>query len=497
LNVENVFLHSRILHSAFFIDTMALSERALRTIRKHGLFPRGARVLVALSGGPDSVALVHILRELEAAGELAIAGLAHFNHRLRGESADEDERFCRDMAAALGLAFEAAGADIRAFARAHGRSLEDAARTLRYGFLETAADRLGADVIAVGHTIDDQAETFLLRLIRGAGPRGLGGIRPRAGRVVRPLLEIRRAELRTYAAERGLRFCEDATNADPGIPRNRVRHELIPYLERAFSPGITDVLAREAAIARDDEDHLHAEAIKLAATVVLEKSDDERVQLDADALRSLVPALAARVARIALEVRANGRFIGFEHIDRFLEFVRAGTAGAALSLPGQQATHRGTRVELGPAPGRPRSGEREGENSFRFPLSIPGEVLTTQGWAVSAEPLAGEGPPAGGWQARGDAVTVAVPGLDLPLAVRSRRPGDRFRPLGMRGGKKLQDFMVDRKIPREVRDALPLVVDAADRIVWVVGQSVSEDFRVADPSRGVILLKARRLGGKG
>jgi len=478
-----------------------IAERVLRTVRKHGLIARGGRVVVALSGGPDSVALVHILRELERDGELVVAGVAHLNHRLRGVAADQDEQFCRALAAALNLPIAVERADVRGLAHEQGRSVEDAARVARYAFLERAADDLGADAIAVGHSRDDQAETFLLRLVRGAGPRGLAGILPRAGRVVRPLLDISRAELRAYVALRGIESCEDASNADLMVPRNRVRHELIPYLEREFSPGIVDVLAREAAIAREDEDRLQKEAIDLGASVVLR--DTHGAQVDVAALTSLHPALAARVARIALSELAGLRFIGFDHVHAFLEFARNGASGAALSLPGQQVVHRGDRIVLQAEPDRkglPRrsreAAKAGGGNSFRFPLSIPGEVtLTPQGWTISAQP-SHEWPDGRG--ARGNAVAVEAAALSLPLAVRNRRPGDRFRPLGLGGSeKKLQDFLVDRKIPRETRDALPLVVDRDDRIVWVVGESVGEDFRVTERSRGVILLKARRLGGEG
>ena len=476
-----------------------IAERVLRTVRQHGLIARGGRVAIALSGGPDSVALVHILRELERDGELVVAGVAHLNHRLRGIAADEDEQFCRALATALRLPIEVERIDVRALAREQGRSVEDAARVARYAFLERAADRLGADAIAVGHSRDDQAETFLLRLIRGAGPRGLAGILPRAGRVVRPLLDISRADLRAYLSQRGIPSCEDASNSDVMVPRNRVRHELIPYLEREFSPGIVDVLAREAAIARADEDRLQKEAIDLVTSVVLR--DVHGAQVDVAALTLLHPALAARVARLALSELAGPRFIGFDHVHAFLNFARYAAAGAALSLPGQQVVHGGDRIVLQAEPDRglPRRSSEAAKagNSFRFPLSIPGEVtLTPQGWTISAEPL--ETCPEGVLRARGEAVAVAAPRLGLPLAVRNRRPGDRFRPLGLAGAeKKLQDFLVDRKVPRETRDALPLVVDRDDKIVWVVGESVGEDFRVTEPSRGVILLKARRLGGEG
>ena len=473
---------------------MALLERVRSTIRRHALVARGGRVLVALSGGPDSVALVHVLLDLQGEGELAVAGLAHFNHQLRGAEADADEAFCREMSAALGLPIDVGRADVRGIARNAARSIEDMARECRYAFFEEAAGRVNAGAIAVGHSLDDQAETFLLRLVRGSGSRGLAGILPRAGRVIRPLIDISRADLRQFALDRGLASRDDATNRDLSIPRNRMRHELIPYLEREFSPAISRILAREAALARQDEDHLEREAIVLARSVVLTTKGAD-IEIDAVALGSLHPALASRVARHALAPLAGGRFVGFDHVDRLLQLGE----GDAVDLPGQRAVRRGGVIVLGPPGSRDRG--RAGEaavNSFRFPLSIPGEVtLDNQGWAVSARRIESFGDSTRHGPARGDEVAVAADPLTLPLAIRSRRHGDRFRPLGMGHRKKLQDFLVDRKIPREIRDSLPLVVDGDDRIVWVVGESVSEDFRVTEPSRGVIFLKARRLGGLG
>ena len=520
---------------------MSLASRILGTIRKHEMFPRGGRVLVALSGGPDSVALLHLLRVLEERRELTVVGAAHFNHQLRGADADADEQFCRELTASLGVPFEAGRADVARRAQETGRSIEDAARTARYAFLHEAAGRLGADAIAIGHSLDDQAETFLLRLIRGAGPRGLAGIRPKAGRVVRPALELSRAELRSYVAQQGLQFREDATNADTGIPRNRIRHELIPHLQQ-YSPAVVGTLARAAAVARHDEEYLEGQAIEAARSIVLHQEDGTSV--DAEALAGLPVALASRVARIALAASTPDRFIGFQHIDDLLDLSRA-SDGAMASLPGQVAVRRGRWIVLARAPFSneaaiqppfsneavieppfsneaaiqppfsneaaieppfsneaaiepPFSNEAAIEppfsNLWRFPLSIPGEV-SVAGWAVSAEPIesAAEMPPG-----RGRLAVIAAEPVRGPLAVRTRRPGDRFSPLGMGGrGRKLQDFLVDRKVPRRDRDRLPLVVDSDDRIVWVVGQSVAEDFRVTAPQQGVILLKARRLGGVG
>jgi tRNA(Ile)-lysidine synthase len=475
---------------------MRLHHRALEMLRRHVRGEGGARVLVALSGGADSVALLHLMRDLDASGDLALAGAAHLNHGLRGAAADEDETFCAALAARLDVPFVAERVNVAELARLQKRSVEDAARVARYAFLERAADRLNADVVAVAHTRDDQAETFLLRLLRGAGTRGLGAIRPRAGRIVRPLLEVDGAELKRFLASRGEAYREDASNADVTILRNRVRHELMPFLESRFSPGITDVLAREAALAQQDEDFLRQEAIESAGRIVLTSDGDQGkgLRIDARALRSVPRALSSRVAHDVLCHLAGSRPISFDHVQRLLALAEEYAGDAAVSLPGQHAVRRGDVIHLRPGRGAP-----EGvANSFSFALSIPGEVASvSDGWSIAAEPLATGAREKRRYSARGNEVAVAAEALRLPLGIRSRRPGDRFHPLGAPGARKLQDFLVDRKVPRADRDRLPLVVDAGDRIVWVVGQSVAEGFRVLDPSQGVILLKVKRLGGPG
>ena len=482
---------------------MRLTERVLGAMRRHDLVPPGGRVAVALSGGSDSVALLLLLRELQASGGLAVVAAAHLNHGLR-ESAHRDEQFCRALAESQGIPFRADLIDVRARAARDRTSLEDAGRQARYELFARVAQEFDCDAVATGHTRDDQAETFLLRLLRGAGPRGLGGIHPKvplpaeapeARRlVIRPLLDIGRDELRQYLAAQDQPYCEDESNADLGIPRNRVRHELLPLLRERYSPAIADVLAREAAIARADEDRLQREAIDLVPSIVLRNraTGRDEVELDVAALAALHPALAVRVARIALQELTPDRFVGFDHVEDLLELVRSdGSRHASLSLPGQYAERRGARIVVSRAPFKPFS------NSFRVPLSIPGEVvLADQGWAVSAAVEAGALAP--GLGAEPKALTARAQRLSGPLTVRSRRPGDWLRPLGMGGRrKKLQDLLVDRKVARDRRDSIPIVVDETDRIVWVVGEAVAEDFRVTEPSQAVIFLKARQLGGQG
>ena len=471
--------------------------------RKLKLPTSGETIVVAVSGGADSTALLLAIEELKRFNRVYTGVcVAHLDHRLR-KSSSKDAKWVADLSAKLGFQSVIGRARVLDDADETNDNLEQAARNARYAFLETAAERRRADVIAVGHTRDDQAETFLLRLLRGAGPRGLAGIRPKSGRVIRPLIEISREELRAYVADHQLVFREDESNADVSIPRNRIRHELLPVL-RHFSPAVIDVLAREADIARDDEDFLSRAAIDLLPGIVL--TDKHGISIEADPLRAVHPAVGSRVVREALERAAPGHFFGRDHVRAVLALAAdpAGASECAVSVPGLNIRRAGKRLVV--EPGRNAEGDRPFANSFlvplseapfsnlcRFPLSIPGEV-SLPGWMVSAS----SGLQGAALEFSRAAVAVPADGLKLPLAIRNRRPGDRFRPLGMRGrGRKLQDFLVDRKVPRKERDTLPLVVDSDDRIVWVVGQSVAEDFRVTGASQGVILLKARRLGGEG
>ena len=470
-----------------------LLDRIQRTIFRHNLIPRDGCVIAAVSGGSDSVALAHLLHRVSGPGAFGLVGLAHLNHQLRGESADADEEFCRALAAELALPIHVEVADVRLLARERRTSIEGAARDARLAFFSRVASETGADRVAVGHTRDDQAETFLLRLVRGAGTRGLSGVYPRYGVVVRPLLDVSREELRGFLRTHGIPFREDETNDDLSIPRNRVRRELIPYLQEHFSPAIADVLAREAEIARADADWLDSAANTAARTVV--SLEEDLVRVDTATLREMPPAIARRVAMDAMKHGAPRRFFGFDHVETFGRLVTGEIAAA--SLPGLRAVREGNELVLVPAASPPS--DAEVARCFCYSLSIPGQVgVAEAGLTVSAERFSKAAvPDLSRLASRGSSVAVDAVNLADALTVRSRQPGDTFRPLGLRGSKKLQDLFVDRKIPRRERDRIPLVVDPTGRIVWIVGQAVSEDFRVTEGTRSVILLKAKHLGGIG
>lgn len=466
---------------------MLLPARVLATIRRHALIPAGTRVLAAVSGGADSVALALILARLAPERGFTLAGLAHLNHGLRGAAADADQACAGALARRLGVRFISAREDVARRAAESRESIEAAARRARYAFLEQAASDAGATRIATGHTADDQAETLLLRLMRGAGLQGLSGIRPCNGAVIRPLLDARRLDIETFLREAGETWCEDASNADRTIARNRVRHDLLPVLKDVAGPGVVDALARTAALIQDDADELERQAIEMSVRAVLGKGGLKPAPtLDIAQLQHASPALARRVIRSALEELAGGRFLALEHVEAVRSLMQEDSP-ARVQLPGVTAVRDGGRIRLEVAE------TQESSCSFATTLAVPGtaavpgSVLT-----VSAE----FGPCRSSVTAlRSRADTVAVQGVDTAtLTVRSRLPGDALRPLGAPGRRKLQDFFVDRKIARAERDRVPLIVDDRGRIIWVVGHTIADEFRVTAPNERVLFLKVSRPG---
>ena len=326
----------------------ALHQRVRKTIERHALCPGGSRVLIGLSGGSDSTALVFLLRDLAGNGGFSIAGLAHLNHTLR-LSADRDEAFCRDLADRLNLRILTESADVKGYAHVRHLSVEDAARRIRYDFMERAADALDATRIAVGHTQDDQAETFLLKLMRGAGLTGLAGIYPRRGRVIRPLLDVSRAELRRDLAERGERWIEDETNEDLDNPRNRIRHAVLPELDRAAGAQTRPAIARAAGLIRDDGQWLDELAGKRYLVLVEEGPDG--VRIDASAAAAEPPAIRRRVLLRALRAMAGDREVSLDHVETAMS-VLAGVAGGVDFPGGRMELRRGMLVliQQKPAP---------------------------------------------------------------------------------------------------------------------------------------------------
>lgn len=425
--------------------------------------------------------MLFLLRELAARGELMLAGLAHLNHRVRGAAADADAAFCRGLAERFEIPAFIGDADVPALAAREGVSIEVAGREARQRFYADVLSSAKAQRMALAHTRDDQAETVLLRLARGAGSTGLAGIAPHRGQLVRPILNERRKDLQGYLREFGETWREDATNFDRSIPRNLIRHEVLPIL-RTMNAQADAALARAADSLRVDAELLETLANAAYLQLVQPGDDDGTVIVSAGELTKLPLALATRVARYALETANPDGSYGLEEARALCAFA---AGGAAIELSGLRMERFGANAVL-ISKGSPQHAVED----FQLRLTVPGKVEAPHGaWAVTAEgPMS---PPLSIDQGAGTAVVDARE-LGDHLIVRPRRPGDRLQPLGAPGRKKVQDVLVDRKVPKDDRDRVPIVTTQTGDIVWVAGQVLADPFRVTSLTSSVVILTLRR-----
>ena len=459
----------------------ALASRVLAAIRRNGLIGAGHRVVAAVSGGADSVALAYLLAELARAGALEFVGIAHLNHLLRGEASDRDEAFCRQVAHDCATSFDVERCDVAAAAALPGRSLEEAARECRYAYLERARQRLGADVVAVGHSLDDQAETVLMRLLGGAGTRGLGAIRPRRGRIVRPLLDVRRRELRAYLEAHGVAFVEDESNRDRSRRRNRLRHEILPRIVEVEGEAAVEAIARTARIAQADEAVLDALTLEAAGRVTISESP---LRLDARRLAGEPLALRRRIVRRAIG-QVAGRLPSFGQVEAVVAFLEQGVPGAVPVYGGHMELSPDGGVLFSVAPPRQPSGADW--RQWHYTLPVPGKVVVAEAAGVisarSEEPGAVRPDQATRWQVR-----LGRDAVGDVLTVRPWKPGDRVRLPRGSGRKKVQDIFVDRKVPRSARHAIPLVVAGNGQILWVAGHAVAGGAMAGSATKSVVVL---------
>ena len=470
----------------------SLQSRVLDFIQRHRMIRPGDSLLIGVSGGPDSMALLHILKALQGDLDLQRITAAHFEHGLRGPESLEDRAFVERMSAELGVDCRCAAEDVLGLAQEKRVSMEMAARFCRHRFFRTLAAE-GNCRIALGHNANDQAEEILLRLCRGTGPSGLGGMRPvEHSGIVRPLLFAARAEIQEYLDARGIPYRIDSSNDAPVCQRNRIRLEVLPLLERIMTPGVVDCIQRHARLARDEEEYWKAIITDLWPKVCLSEGEGE-VRLRTGELRQLHPALARRVLRHAID-RLQGHLqrITAQHIELISTLTREGRPGCSIHLPsplgaGLQAESLvlslgEKRREPGPAPGGPWIIEGPGVWS-RGNLSMTLQIMEANDEALSQSLTTTES-----HRAFLDAEEVC-----WPLCLRTWQPGDRFQPLGISGHKKLQDFFVDLKIPRELRKKISILCDF-NKICWIVGYRLDERVKVTRRTRRVLLVDFWRSG---
>jgi tRNA(Ile)-lysidine synthase len=463
-----------------------LLQAVRTTVRKRQMLRPGDAVLIGVSGGRDSTALMWVLTALAGTLRLRL-GIAHLHHGLRGTPADRDARLVENLAFAAGLPFYYARIAGAANDRSHRPGREEAARERRYAFLEVTARRYGFDRIALGHHADDNAELVLMRLIRGSGPLGLAGIPPmRPGRradltIIRPLSAVDRGAINRFCRRHGLLTVEDETNQDRTLTRNRIRHDLLPRVRRDYNPNIVAGLNRLAALIRDEEDWLdtlvagHLQRLTLA-------SQDDHILLDGAALGRLHPALQRRLLRAALQVlRGDLRRIGFEPIEAVRRLLDPDKRDVGrVDLPGDLcAARRGRRLRLG------RPAKEPVPKPFEYVLPAAGKVhIVETGARLCLERL--DRVDRGVMRHAGQHVAYFdMNQIDFPITIRSFRPGDRFAPFGLRGTQKLKKYFIDHKIPRWRRATLPLVVSGGE-IIWIAGLRRSARAPVGPRSRAVL-----------
>ncbi len=454
------------------------------TIDAHDLVAHGSAVVVAVSGGPDSLCLLHVLRRLRAVYDPRLH-VAHLDHGLRPESA-ADAAFVAGVAARWELPYTVGTADVRALARSEHRSIEEAARVARYRFLAEVARTVGAQAVAVGHNADDQVETVLMHCLRGSGLAGLRGMRRRARWpeaaaagcpppiLVRPLLDVPRTATEAYCREHHLEPRLDRTNLELTLYRNRIRHELLPTLE-TYNPRIRRILHRTADALGDDYDYLQAALEGLWPELVLAEEPAAVVVLRRTFFRGLAPSLQRGALRRAIRLlRESLRDIGWGHVERARQAALASPAGGAVTLPDGLLLEVGyDRLILRPAAQpwvEPHMPALEGpERRLQVPGSTP---LAPGGWAVEAG-LSAQCAPAGEPEA-GHGLCLDADQVGLDLRLRTRRPGDLFQPRGMGGHhKSIKEYMIEARIPRAARDRVPLLVSERG-ILWVVGFRAGE-----------------------
>lgn len=448
-------------------------ETFKKTIREYNLLEKRDKILIAYSGGLDSTGLLTLLLELRNEWAFRLF-LGHFNHKLR-RSADEDEKFVWQVAQKFSIPLFVCRKDVRSYARSRGINLEEAGRELRYDFLKKTALEIGKAKIATGHTMNDQAETFLMRLMRGSGLRGLGGIFPvKDEMIIRPLIQIEREEIEPYLKKKKMPSRIDETNFDRRFLRNRIRLDLIPNIRKNFEPQIVSQLGRVASIVREEHTFLEKMGKEKAQRAILRKSNQHL--LDWKLLSSLPKALARRVVQEFIsDLKGNLREITFKDVESVLNLKEGKERPIKkdLILRREQGL-----IFLKKMPSHKIRYEYSWNG--RSPLEIRELKLRFMGKRVKT----GKSP------LRFDDKTTAFLDIDklrFPLLVRSRQDGDRYQPLGAPGLKKLKEIMRAKRIPLREREKRPVFL-SGDEIVWILGLPVSEKFKIRNNSSNIFMI---------
>jgi len=450
-----------------------LKTKAANAIRKHRMISPGDRIAVGVSGGPDSMALLYLLHDLREELDCTLH-VAHLDHTLRGAESSADAEYVKEQAVKRHRPITVAGGDVRQVITPN-ESLDSGARRVRYEFYERVMANAPADKVAQGHNSDDQAETVMMRLLRGSGAQGLSGIPPVRDNFIRPLIEISRAEINEYLKQLRIIPRQDSSNLSTVYGRNKIRLELIPLLERDYSPNIKHILKQTGELLRTEDEFLTALAVEASERCV-QYPDARTAIIRISALGEHHPALQRRIIRLAIKTLA-GNLTGFDydHVRDVLRLAILGATGSSISLPREISAEKSYDVLI------LRSGSQPGISvePFDYLIAVPGETPIPELSLLIrvAEPMAVCGKYEKPQEENEFRATFDCDKIRGNLRLRNRRAGDRFHPLGVSGTKKLKDFFIDQKIPRNLRGRVPILTDAND-ILWIVGYRIDDRFRI-------------------
>ncbi len=462
---------------------MDLVRQVKADICSHKMINRGCKVLAAVSGGPDSMTMLHILYLLRE--ELGISlHVAHLNHMFRGADSEADARFVAGMAQRYGLSATIEARDVPGYKNKHRLSGQVAAREMRYRFLRETADQVGASRIALAHQADDQAETVLINFLRGTGLTGLKGMfSVREGLYIRPLLQVRRSEIERYCDEIKLPYRQDYSNLKTYYFRNKVRLDLMPLLESEYNPALVPALLRLSEICREEDVYLEDRAETAFRSCLLEK-DGVRVVLSLGGLKELPLAVRRRVLRRAWQsLDGKQKNLAFRHVETILDLIRSGRTGARAVLPGNVSAVRSYKtLEL------TAELEKPAVPYYIYPVKIPGSTYIPEiGRTVYTE-LFRRDPSHKPENLPPSEAMLDFDKLPPRVFVRRRREGDVFKPFGQTTELKLKDFFIKQKVSRKERDWVPLI-GTPNKILWVGGIRTGESYKIDQKTDQVLYLK--------
>ncbi len=497
------------------VDLRSLKQRVLRFLHGRGLARAGDRLGVAVSGGADSVALLLLLLEMREELGL-ILSVVHFNHKLRGKASDADEKFVAKLAAKHGLEFHSASVHVGKKARKERANLEETARRARYDYFHSLARAGALTRIAVAHTADDQAETVLAHLLRGTGLTGLGGIHPVVGPVLRPLLNVRRSELRRFLRGQKQDWREDVTNLDVKRMRARIRRKLLPLLEKQFQPAVVEHLATLACLAREDEAFFDAVVKERAKTLVHKSGGRAQIAVE-DLLKpqkkeetsaekpgyvnfveengEATSALSKRLVREIVEsVKLRAGQLGAKHVEAVLELARGGQSGRSIDLPGGVEVRRERKALVFQASEKatgktPNGAARQYEYNIELENGGAEMRVTELGCAFRFKVI--DWPPKRG-ETNERVAVLSRDRLRAPLVLRNWRAGDRLRPLGHGSAHKLKRLLNEKRVSRWERDGWP-VLTSGGVVAWARGFPVAAEFAADENTRAGVVIAEESL----